>query len=150
MCILPSVDGGNENRGGGRDRWCHHFFSSHCVYRKIIISAPIVVIGTTRDPATPYEWSVRLRDQLAELERAQLVRVGPPLDPSRAYVFAGFPHGISAISAFANLVVDPPLPVAGEGDDEQDGDDGDDGAGEQEAQSKPAPAAAAGAAVQLR
>ncbi|WP_270887217.1 alpha/beta hydrolase [Pedococcus sp. 5OH_020] len=28
-------------------------------------SAPIVVIGTTRDPATPYEWSVRLRDQLA-------------------------------------------------------------------------------------
>ena len=27
-------------------------------------SAPIVVIGTTRDPATPYEWSVRLRDQL--------------------------------------------------------------------------------------
>ncbi len=26
---------------------------------------PIVVIGTTRDPATPYEWSVRLRDQLA-------------------------------------------------------------------------------------
>jgi pimeloyl-ACP methyl ester carboxylesterase len=28
-------------------------------------SGPIVVIGTTRDPATPYEWSVRLRDQLA-------------------------------------------------------------------------------------
>ena len=28
-------------------------------------SDPIVVIGTTRDPATPYEWSVRLRDQLA-------------------------------------------------------------------------------------
>ncbi|MGL5931248.1 MAG: alpha/beta hydrolase, partial [Dermatophilaceae bacterium] len=28
-------------------------------------AAPIVVIGTTRDPATPYEWSVRLRDQLA-------------------------------------------------------------------------------------
>ncbi|WP_299446662.1 alpha/beta hydrolase [uncultured Phycicoccus sp.] len=27
---------------------------------------PIVVIGTTRDPATPYEWAVRLRDQLAE------------------------------------------------------------------------------------
>ena len=27
---------------------------------------PIVVIGTTRDPATPYEWSVRLRDQLAD------------------------------------------------------------------------------------
>ncbi len=27
---------------------------------------PIVVIGTTRDPATPYEWSVRLRDQLAK------------------------------------------------------------------------------------
>lgn len=29
-------------------------------------SAPIVVIGTTRDPATPYEWSVRLGDQLAD------------------------------------------------------------------------------------
>jgi pimeloyl-ACP methyl ester carboxylesterase len=29
-------------------------------------AAPIVVIGTTRDPATPYEWSVRLRDQLAD------------------------------------------------------------------------------------
>ncbi|MGL4744088.1 MAG: alpha/beta hydrolase [Dermatophilaceae bacterium] len=28
-------------------------------------AAPIVVVGTTRDPATPYEWSVRLRDQLA-------------------------------------------------------------------------------------
>ena len=28
-------------------------------------SGPIVVIGTTRDPATPYEWSVRLHDQLA-------------------------------------------------------------------------------------
>lgn len=28
-------------------------------------SAPIVVVGTTRDPATPYEWSVRLHDQLA-------------------------------------------------------------------------------------
>ena len=27
---------------------------------------PIVVLGTTRDPATPYEWSVRLRDQLAD------------------------------------------------------------------------------------
>ncbi|MGG5259968.1 alpha/beta hydrolase [Phycicoccus avicenniae] len=27
---------------------------------------PIVVIGTTRDPATPYEWSVRLRKQLAK------------------------------------------------------------------------------------
>jgi pimeloyl-ACP methyl ester carboxylesterase len=26
---------------------------------------PIVVVGTTRDPATPYEWSKRLRDQLA-------------------------------------------------------------------------------------
>ena len=29
-------------------------------------AAPIVVIGTTRDPATPYEWAVRLRDQLAD------------------------------------------------------------------------------------
>ena len=28
-------------------------------------SGPIVVVGTTRDPATPYEWSVRLHDQLA-------------------------------------------------------------------------------------
>jgi pimeloyl-ACP methyl ester carboxylesterase len=27
---------------------------------------PIVVIGTTRDPATPYEWAVRLRKQLAK------------------------------------------------------------------------------------
>ncbi len=26
---------------------------------------PIVVVGTTRDPATPYQWAVRLRDQLA-------------------------------------------------------------------------------------
>ena len=25
---------------------------------------PIVVIGTTRDPATPYEWAVHLADQL--------------------------------------------------------------------------------------
>jgi pimeloyl-ACP methyl ester carboxylesterase len=28
-------------------------------------SGPIVVVGTTRDPATPYEWAVRLRQQLA-------------------------------------------------------------------------------------
>jgi hypothetical protein len=28
-------------------------------------SGPIVVVGTTRDPATPYENSVRLRDQLS-------------------------------------------------------------------------------------
>lgn len=28
-------------------------------------SNTIVVVGTTRDPATPYEWSVRLNDQLA-------------------------------------------------------------------------------------
>ena len=27
---------------------------------------PIVVIGTTRDPATPYAWAVRLREQLAD------------------------------------------------------------------------------------
>lgn len=27
-------------------------------------AAPIVVIGTTRDPATPYEWAVNLADQL--------------------------------------------------------------------------------------
>ena len=31
---------------------------------------PIVVIGTTRDPATPYEWAVRLHDQL---DRAALI-----------------------------------------------------------------------------
>lgn len=29
-------------------------------------SGPIVVVGTTRDPATPYEWSVRLHDQLSD------------------------------------------------------------------------------------
>jgi pimeloyl-ACP methyl ester carboxylesterase len=28
-------------------------------------SGPIVVVGTTRDPATPYQWSVRLDEQLA-------------------------------------------------------------------------------------
>ncbi len=28
-------------------------------------SGPIVVVGTTRDPATPYAWAVRLRDELA-------------------------------------------------------------------------------------
>ena len=28
-------------------------------------SAPIVVVGTTRDPATPYEWSEQLAEQLA-------------------------------------------------------------------------------------
>ena len=27
-------------------------------------AAPIVVIGTTRDPATPYAWAVHLADQL--------------------------------------------------------------------------------------
>mgnify|MGYP003477401982 FL=1 len=27
-------------------------------------AAPIVVVGTTNDPATPYEWSVSLADQL--------------------------------------------------------------------------------------
>ena len=27
-------------------------------------AAPIVVIGTTRDPATPYDWALRLADQL--------------------------------------------------------------------------------------
>ena len=27
---------------------------------------PILVIGTTRDPATPYEWAERLHDQLAD------------------------------------------------------------------------------------
>ena len=29
-----------------------------------IKTAPIIVIGTTRDPATPYQWAVQLRDQL--------------------------------------------------------------------------------------
>jgi pimeloyl-ACP methyl ester carboxylesterase len=33
-------------------------------------AGPIVVIGTTRDPATPYEWAVRLRDQL---DKASLI-----------------------------------------------------------------------------
>jgi hypothetical protein len=28
-------------------------------------SGPIVVVGTTRDPATPYEWSVRLKNELS-------------------------------------------------------------------------------------
>jgi pimeloyl-ACP methyl ester carboxylesterase len=28
-------------------------------------SPPIVIVGTTRDPATPYEWATRLRQQLA-------------------------------------------------------------------------------------
>jgi hypothetical protein len=28
-------------------------------------AAPIVVVGTTNDPATPYEWSVSLAEQLA-------------------------------------------------------------------------------------
>ena len=28
-------------------------------------AAPIVVVGTTNDPATPYEWSVALADQLS-------------------------------------------------------------------------------------
>ena len=27
---------------------------------------PIVVVGTTRDPATPYEWAVQLHDQLTD------------------------------------------------------------------------------------
>ena len=27
-------------------------------------AAPILVVGTTRDPATPYEWAVALADQL--------------------------------------------------------------------------------------
>ncbi len=27
-------------------------------------AAPIVVVGTTRDPATPYEWAVSLAEQL--------------------------------------------------------------------------------------
>ncbi len=31
---------------------------------------PIVVVGTTRDPATPYEWAVRLHDQL---DKASLI-----------------------------------------------------------------------------
>ena len=48
-------------------------------------SGPIVVVGTTRDPATPYEWSVRLRDQLVER---------PP-----AHVRRGRPHGLHARSS---------------------------------------------------
>ncbi len=30
-----------------------------------LTAPPIVVVGTTRDPATPYEWAVRLADELA-------------------------------------------------------------------------------------
>ena len=37
-------------------------------------AAPIVVVGTTNDPATPYEWSVALADQLAS--GALVTRVG--------------------------------------------------------------------------
>jgi len=37
-------------------------------------AAPIVVIGTTNDPATPYEWSVALADQLASA--VLITRVG--------------------------------------------------------------------------
>lgn len=29
-------------------------------------AGPIVVVGTTNDPATPYEWSESLADQLSE------------------------------------------------------------------------------------
>ena len=32
--------------------------------RELPADAPIVVVGTTRDPATPYEWSERLEKQL--------------------------------------------------------------------------------------
>ena len=43
---------------------------------------PVVVIGTTRDPATPYEWAVRLREQLERrlarhLRRRRAHRVHP-------------------------------------------------------------------------
>lgn len=39
-------------------------------------AAPIVVIGTTRDPATPYENAGRLADQLGEREGVLLTREG--------------------------------------------------------------------------
>lgn len=46
--------------------WPVHDRQSETPPQKITAAgaAPIVVVGTTRDPATPYEWAVRLRDQL--------------------------------------------------------------------------------------
>ena len=59
-------------------------------------SPPVVVIGTTRDPATPYSWSVALAGQLAhgvlishEGDGHTVYRVGAPacvLDPVNAYL----------------------------------------------------------------
>jgi hypothetical protein len=88
--------------------------------------------------------------QWARLRRfvgARLVRAGPPLDPARAYVFAGYPHGISAISAFANLVADPAGWADGDAEGDDDDDDDDASGGEQEAQSRRLDAAAAAAAA---
>jgi hypothetical protein len=81
----------------------------------------------SRAPLRSWPQWARLRRHTA----AKLVRAGPPLDPGRSYVFAGYPHGISAISAFANLVVDPPRE-----DEEEEEEQGPVAAPEQEAQSR--------------
>lgn len=46
--------------------WPVHDRQSEAPPQKITATGapPIVVVGTTRDPATPYEWAVRLHDQL--------------------------------------------------------------------------------------
>jgi pimeloyl-ACP methyl ester carboxylesterase len=59
-------------------------------------SPPVLVVGTTRDPATPYSWSVALAGQLAhgvllthEGDGHTVYRVGAPacvLDPVNAYL----------------------------------------------------------------
>ena len=40
-------------------------------------AAPIMVVGTTGDPATPYEWAVALADQLDSGRARELRRRGP-------------------------------------------------------------------------
>ncbi|WP_116115035.1 alpha/beta hydrolase [Austwickia chelonae] len=47
-------------------------------------SNPIVVIGTTRDPATPYEWSERLADQLEQSRHIRHDGDGHTVYPSRS------------------------------------------------------------------
>jgi hypothetical protein len=53
--------------GGSNDELCLNFpFQSEREPGEVTAagSDPIIVIGTTGDPATPYEWSVGLADQL--------------------------------------------------------------------------------------
>ena len=71
-------------------------------------AAPIVVVGTTNDPATPYEWSVSLADQLSS--GVLITRVGEGhtgynkgntcVDPAvEAYLLTGpFPRTVCAAS----------------------------------------------------